>query len=81
MPSHHANLNQEINLKRYNNVRELSCVIEFVEVDDELYMPELYLKKLYQVVTLAPIKTLLHDGRTTPHKEKAGLLKIRNNLL
>jgi len=34
VPSHHANFTQKINLKCYNNVRELSCVIDnLLEVD------------------------------------------------
>ena len=54
----HANFNQEIDLKRYNKVRELACVIDEFVRDSVMisYTCLSYLKKLYQVVTLAPIK-------------------------
>ena len=56
VPSLHANFNQEIDLKHYNKVRELACVIyEFVRLMIS-YTCLSYLKKLYQIITLVQIK-------------------------
>jgi len=78
VPSHHADFNNlEIDLKRYSKVRELACVIdEFVRG---------WWLAIHVETTPNHHASSNQDigpwCNTTPHKEKARLLKIRNNLL